>query len=65
MLFLVSQKVQTTVHIWVDGNLIEHPDLLKEKRARMKILLFDPTKDLPIAKIKQILEMALKLRQEK
>jgi len=31
----------------VEGKKIKHPDLLTEKRARMKILLIDPEKDLP------------------
>lgn len=39
----------------VEGARIRHPDLLQEKRARMKILLVDPAKDLPVRKINQIL----------
>lgn len=45
----------------VEGNRIAHPDLLQEKRARMKILLIDPERDLPIEKIGQILRAALAL----
>src|SRR6188768_3635687 len=45
----------------VEGKLITHPDLLMEKRARMKILLLDQTKDLPMKKIKNILKMVLAL----
>ena len=33
-----------------DGHRIDHPDLLQEKRARMKIFLIDPTKDIPMKK---------------
>jgi Domain of unknown function (DU1801) len=40
----------------VEGARIHHPDLLQEKRARMKILLIDPERDIPIKKIKAILE---------
>jgi hypothetical protein len=40
----------------VDGKLIEHPDLLQEKRARMKIFLVDPGKDIPLQKINTILK---------
>lgn len=40
----------------VDGNKIDHPDLIQEKRSRMKILLVDPTKDLPVRKIEKILK---------
>ncbi|WP_316810782.1 DUF1801 domain-containing protein [Pedobacter heparinus] len=45
----------------VEGKRIDHPDLLTEKRARMKILLIDPEKDLPVKKIGQILGTALSL----
>jgi len=43
----------------VEGRAIEHPDLLVEKRSRMKIMLFDPTKDLPVKKIKLILQKSI------
>ena len=45
----------------VEGTRVHHPDLLMEKRSRMKILLFDPAGDLPIEKIKSILQEALDL----
>ena len=45
----------------VEGTRLNHPDLLMEKRSRMKILLFDPAVDLPIGKIKSILQEALDL----
>src|SRR5687767_1609714 len=38
----------------VEGKRIEHPDLIIEDRARMKIMLFDLQKDLPVKKIKSI-----------
>ena len=44
----------------VDGKLIDHNDLLSEKRSRMKILLLDPEKDLPLRKIDRILKTLLK-----
>src|SRR6185437_12108542 len=40
----------------VEGKAIDHPDLLTEKRARMKILLLDPDKDIPIKKVNSILK---------
>lgn len=43
----------------VEGKRIEHPQLLLEKRARMKIMLIDPLKDLPIKSIHEILDIAL------
>lgn len=45
----------------VEGNKLNHPDLLQEERARMKILLIDPTKDIPVKKIKLILKEAIAL----
>lgn len=44
-----------------EGNKLNHPDLLQEERARMKILLIDPTKDIPVKKIKLILKEAIAL----
>ncbi|GCC52269.1 DUF1801 domain-containing protein [Chryseotalea sanaruensis] len=46
---------------FVEGNRLKHPDLLKEKRARMKVLLINPEEDLPIKKIKLLLKEALEL----
>ena len=45
----------------VEGNKIDHIDLIIEKRARMKILLFDPHKPIPIKKINGILKQVLAL----
>jgi hypothetical protein len=43
----------------VEGKRIEHPDLILEKRARMKIMLFDEEEDLPVNEIEAILQQAL------
>lgn len=45
----------------IDGNKIEHPELLQEKRSRMKILLIDMEKDFPMKSIKKILKQAIDL----
>ncbi|HEX5025249.1 MAG TPA: DUF1801 domain-containing protein [Agriterribacter sp.] len=45
----------------VKGHKIDHPDLITEKRARMKILLIDPTKDIPVKKINSILKELIAL----
>ena len=45
----------------VDGKLTNHPDLILEKRARMKILLLDPYKDIPVRKINKILKEVMVL----
>jgi hypothetical protein len=43
----------------VESKHIDHPDLLMEKRARMKILLIDAELELPVAKINEILKQAI------
>jgi len=45
----------------VEGKRIEHPDLITEKRARMKILLVNANKNIPVKKISMILKDVLKL----
>jgi hypothetical protein len=48
----------------VEGGKINHPDLIIEKRARMKILLVDPVKDIPVRKINAILGEVMRLYEE-
>jgi len=45
----------------VEGRRIKHPQLIIEKRSRMKIMLFDPAKDLPVRTIKMLLKETLDL----
>ena len=45
----------------VEGKAINHPDLVIEKRARMKILLIDPAKDIPMKKLNGIFKEVLAL----
>lgn len=45
----------------MEGKRIDHPDLILEKRTRIKIILFDPEQDLPIDKIETILNQAIGL----
>ncbi|RYE20439.1 MAG: DUF1801 domain-containing protein [Sphingobacteriales bacterium] len=45
----------------VEGQYIDHPQLLTEKRARMKILLLDANSDIPVSTIKTLLQQALEL----
>ena len=45
----------------VDGNQLDHPALLAENRKRIKIMLIDPEKDLPIGTIEEVLQRALAL----
>jgi len=48
---------------FVDGNLLDDEDLLVEKRAKMKILLIDYNKDLPLLKINNLLKLNLQIRR--
>jgi hypothetical protein len=43
----------------VEGAKIRHPELIQEKRTRMKILLIDADKDIPVKKIRKILQEVL------
>ncbi len=45
----------------VKGKHIAHKDLIQEKRSRMKIILFDSNKDLPVKTIHLILKQSLDL----
>jgi len=45
----------------VEGKRLDIPELIIEKRSRMKIMLMDPDKDLPVKRIKIILLQAIRL----
>ncbi|WP_448699151.1 DUF1801 domain-containing protein [Mucilaginibacter sp. AW1-3] len=45
----------------VEGKHIEHPNLIQEDRARMKTMLFDASRDLPVDTIQDILQQAIAL----
>ena len=57
----VHKKYQQPYLGIVEGRKIEHPDLLQEKRAKMKILLLDPNRDLPMKKIQGLLKRVFAL----
>ncbi len=57
----VHKKYKKPYIGFVDGNKLTHPDLLQEKRARMKILLIDPDGELPVRKLDTIFRQTLKL----
>lgn len=44
---------------FVDGDKMKHPDLLQEKRARMKIYLVDATQDIVVKKLDAVFKEAL------
>lgn len=45
----------------VEGKRIVHPQLVQEKRSRMKVIRFDPHRDLPVKTITAILQQMLEL----
>jgi len=45
----------------VEGKSLSDIDLIQEKRARMKILLIDPDKDIPVERVKKLLDDLLPL----
>jgi hypothetical protein len=57
----IQQKSGLPYIGFVEGNRLEHPQLITEKRARMKIFLCDPERDLPVETIVQLLTEALDL----
>ena len=57
----VHKKYQQPYLGIVEGKRIQHPDLLIEKRSRMKILLLDPGKDIPLKKLDKIFRELLQL----
>lgn len=44
---------------FVEGAYMDHPLLLAEKRARMRILLLDPEQDIPVTLICELLHKAI------
>jgi hypothetical protein len=48
----------------VEGKKINHPRLIQEKRARMKIMLFDPEADIPLRTINSVMKEVLKLYKD-
>ena len=48
----------------VEGQRIDHPALIIEKRSRMKIMLLEANEDLPLQTIQHILKQALDLYRE-
>lgn len=55
----VEKKLNEPYILMVEGKKIDHPLLITGKRSRMKILLIDPTKNIPIKAIHSIFKMAL------
>ena len=45
----------------VEGKYFDEPFLIQEKRSRMKIMMFDSEKDLPLEQIESVIQKALNL----
>lgn len=60
----VDRKTEQPYMGIVQGRQIEHPALLQDKRAKMKILPLDPEQELPEATVRHILGLALALYPE-
>ena len=45
----------------VEGNKIAHPGLIQDERSRMKIMRFDPSENLPLKTISEIIDSAILL----
>jgi len=50
---------------FADGNKMDVPELIQEKRSRMKIFMVDAEKDLPVKKIKLLLKAAIEVLENK
>ncbi len=62
--YLWSEKKSRLPYLGlVDGKKIDHPALKMENRTRMKIMLIDPSKDVPVKTLKTILKAAILLVQ--
>ncbi|WP_235831855.1 hypothetical protein [Paenimyroides viscosum] len=56
-----DKKTDEPYILMVEGKYLDHPELEEGDRTKMKIFKVNPNKDLPIGKIKGILQKALDL----
>jgi hypothetical protein len=57
----VHKKLEQPYIGLVEGKHFDQPFLIQEKRSRMKIMLLDQAKDLPVERITTVLKQALNL----
>lgn len=55
-----DKKTKQPYILIVEGRKIEHPKLIAGERSRMKILIIDPHKNIPVKTIHKIFDMAVK-----
>ncbi len=58
---MVNKKSDQPYILFVEGNFLNHPELEKGNRKRMKIFNVNPNKDIPVDTIKLLLNDALNL----
>jgi hypothetical protein len=56
----IHKKLEIPFIGFVDGKLMQHPLLIHENRARIKIMLINPGEDIPVKEIDEVLNMSLK-----
>lgn len=57
----VQKKTGTPYLGVVEGRKINHPQLIAEKRSKMKILLIDPNKNIPVKTVRTILQASIRI----
>jgi len=57
----IDKKIDEPYLLMVEGKYLDHPELEEGNRSRMKIFRVKPSEDLPVKKIKQLLNQALDL----
>lgn len=63
--YLWTDKQTTEPYmLFVEGKHLQHPDLETGTRSRMKIYRINPTQDLPLETIEQLLQQALDLYRD-
>ncbi len=50
---------------FVDGKLLDEPDLLAESRSRMKIFFVNPSRKLPAARLEELLNKVMTATKNK
>lgn len=48
----------------VEGRYFDEPFFIQEKRSRMKIMLIDPDKNIPVKRVEDVLQKALNLYRD-
>lgn len=57
----VHKKLKQPYIGFIEGKHLFHPDLIQENRARIKILVLDANKNLPVKKITTLIKQALQI----